>query len=73
VLGILCPWCMVTWAVTILLFWLVTLRNVRLGYFGVRMARVFGPAYGWVPLITVASYIAVAVVAQLRLDALSYL
>ena len=29
VLDVLCPWCMLTWAVTIPLFWVVTLYNLR--------------------------------------------
>ena len=73
VLGTLCPWCMVTWAVTIPLFWAVTLRGAKEGFFGARIMRAIGPAYSWVPLITVASYLVVAVIAQLRLDVLSYL
>ena len=73
VLGTLCPWCMVTWAVTIPLFWAVTLHNASWGRFGEWMARAVGPAYGWVPAITIGSYIVVAVVAQLRLDVLGQL
>jgi uncharacterized membrane protein len=73
VLGTLCPWCMVTWAVTIPLFWMVTLRGARDGHFGATARRTIGPASGWVPLITVVSYLVVAVIAQLRLDLLSYL
>ncbi|MGF1646408.1 MAG: vitamin K epoxide reductase family protein [Kineosporiaceae bacterium] len=33
-LGTLCPWCMVVWAVTVPLFWYVTLRNLTAGAFG---------------------------------------
>jgi uncharacterized membrane protein len=73
VLGTLCPWCMVTWAVTIPLFWAVTLRGAKDGHFGVAIRRTIGPAYSWVPLISVVSYLVVAVIAQLRLDVLSYL
>jgi uncharacterized membrane protein len=73
VLGTLCPWCMVTWAVTIPLFWAVTLHNAKEGRFGESARRLLGSAYGWVPLITVASYIVVAVIAQFRLDLLTYL
>jgi len=73
VLGTLCPWCMVTWAVTIPLFWAVTLHNAAEGRFGAATQRILGPAYSWVPAITVASYIVVAVLAQARLDILSYL
>ena len=34
VVGALCPYCMVVWAVTVPIFWYVTLRNVRQGAFG---------------------------------------
>lgn len=75
VLGTLCPWCMTTWAVVIPAFWLVTFRNVKDGAIpaGPRVRRVFGSLYGLVPLITLVSYIVVAILAQVRLDLLSYL
>jgi len=74
-LGTLCPWCMLTWAVVIPGFWLVTLRNLREGVFPVPAAvrRFAGAAYGWIPFITLLCYLAIAVIAQLRLDVLSYL
>lgn len=72
-LGTLCPWCMLVWAVTIPLFWTLTLSNARAGVFGVRLGAIGERLYAWVPAITIASYIIVAVVAQLRLDVLSYL
>lgn len=70
VLGTLCPWCMVVWSVTIPLFWAVTLYNLSTGTipFGARAKRFFAAAYGWVPLITIASYLLVAALAQVRLD-----
>ena len=72
VLGTLCPWCMVTWSVTIPLFWALTLYNLREGNIPVpeRARRVAGSLYSWVAVITLASYLVVAVVAQLRLDVL---
>ena len=75
VLGTLCPWCMVTWSVTIPLFWAVTLHTLRSGVWpvGERVRHVASSLYGWVPAITVASYLVVAVVAQLRLDVLGSL
>ena len=75
VLGTLCPWCMVTWAVTIPLFWAVTLYNLSQGNLPVpeRVRKVASALYGWVPAITLASYLVVAVVAQLRLDVLGNL
>jgi len=75
VLGTLCPWCMVTWSVTIPVFWAVTLRNFSSGVFGVppRARRFFTSAYGWVPALTIVSYIVVALVAQAGLDILNYI
>jgi uncharacterized membrane protein len=75
VLGTLCPWCMVAWLVTIPLFWAVTLRNLALGIIPLPSAlrRISAAAYGWVPALTVGSYLAVAIPAQLRLDVLAYI
>lgn len=72
VLGTLCPWCMVTWAVTIPLFWLswgMLLSASR----NERVARAAAATTAWVPLLTFASYLVVALLAQLRLEVLSYL
>ncbi|WP_223690369.1 vitamin K epoxide reductase family protein [Leifsonia poae] len=70
VLNVLCPYCMVTWAVTIPTFWAVTLYNLKEGNIPVPASarRFFGKVYGWVPLITIVSYVIVAVLAQIRLD-----
>jgi uncharacterized membrane protein len=75
VLGTLCPWCMVTWSATIPLFWAVTLYNLREGNIplGARVRRLGAALYGWVPAITLASYLVVALIAQLRLDVLGSL
>lgn len=71
VLGTLCPWCMLVWSVTIPLFFVVTLRNLREGVFGDR-ARPAGRALlPWVVPITVFCYLTVALLAQLRIDVLS--
>lgn len=69
-LHILCPWCMVTWAVTIPTFWAVTLYNLKTGHIPLptRSRRIAATLYGWVPVITVASYAIVAVLAQVQLD-----
>lgn len=69
-LSTLCPWCMVVWGATIPLFWAVTLHNLSSGNIpvGARARRFFSAAYGWVPLITLASYLVVAGFAQVRLD-----
>ncbi|PPH23774.1 vitamin K epoxide reductase family protein [Rathayibacter toxicus] len=74
VLGTLCPWCMITWSVVIPGFWLVTLRNLREGVFPVPAAirHCAAAAYRWIPFITFLCYLIIAVLAQLRLDVLSY-
>lgn len=75
VLGTLCPWCMVTWVVTIPSFYAVTLHVLRTGILpapaGVR--RGADRLMGWVPLLAVLSYAVVAILAQLRLDVLGAL
>ncbi len=38
-IGVLCPYCIVVWSVTIPLFWYVTLRNLSAGAFGAAAAR----------------------------------
>ena len=72
VLGTLCPWCMVTWVVTIPTFYAVTLHILRSGILpaprGVR--RVAETLMSWVPLLAVVSYAIIAVAAQVRLDVL---
>jgi len=73
VLGTLCPWCMLVWAVTIPAFWLVTFRSFADGYLGSAPRRVAEALYSFTPFITIASYIVVAIVAQVRLDVISYL
>lgn len=71
----LCPWCMVVWSVTIPMFWAVTLRNLKVGAIpaprALRKAAAVG--YRWVPVITLVGYIIIAIVAQVRLDVVSYL
>ncbi len=70
-LGTLCPWCMVVWTVTIAMFWTLTFQNAKSGVFG-DGAVVWGERlYTWVPLITFATYLIIAIVAQVRLDFLS--
>lgn len=70
VLGTLCPWCMVTWIVTIPTFYAATLHLMRSGVVpapqGLRDAA--ATLMGWIPLLAVLTYAVVALVAQLRLD-----
>jgi uncharacterized membrane protein len=72
VLGTLCPWCMVTWVVTIPTFYAVTLHVLRTGMVPVprRVREGAGRLMSWVPLLAVLSYAIIAIVAQLRLDVL---
>ena len=74
-LSTLCPWCMVVWVAVIPMSLATTLYNIREGNLplGGRAARVAGAVYGWLPLLTLAVYLVVAVVAQLRLDVLHHL
>ena len=68
VLGTLCPWCMLVWSVTIPLFWVVTLRNLREGVYGSAASGVGRALMPWVIPIVLASYLVVAIIAQVVLD-----
>lgn len=70
-LGTLCPWCMIVWSVTILMFWTLTLSNAKAGVFGSRLQPLGARLFSWTPVITLASYLIVAIIAQLRLDFLA--
>lgn len=74
-LGTLCPWCMTMWASMIPLFWVVTLHVVRSGVLPVpQEARdFFAEAYRWTWVIVILSYVAIVIVAQLRLDLLYFI
>jgi len=73
VLGTLCPWCMLTWAATIIMFWTLTGYTFREGHFGSAL-RGFGRwMYGWVPFLVIASFLVIAIIAQVRLDVLGHL
>ena len=72
-LGTLCPWCMLVWSMVIPMFWALTLFNAREGRFGSGLVRLGDLLYGWVPVITLAGYLIIAIVAQVRLDLLSML
>ncbi|TDW31338.1 vitamin K epoxide reductase family protein [Cryobacterium psychrophilum] len=75
VLDVLCPWCMVTWSVTIPVFLAVTLYNLKSGQIpaSASFRRVAAGAYSWLFVITIACYIAFAIVAQVNMDALNRL
>lgn len=69
----LCPWCMVTWSVTIPTFYLITLHVLRSGVVavpaGVRAAA--DRLMVWVPLATILSYALVLLLAQLEMEAVT--
>jgi uncharacterized membrane protein len=75
VLDVLCPWCMVTWAVTIPSFFAVTLYNLKSGYIPATASvrRFAAGAYSWLVVITHACYLVVAVVAQVQMGFLNRL
>ena len=75
VLGTLCPWCIATWSVVIPCFWLITFYTLKAGHIPVSggMRTAAAAAYGFVPLITLVSYLIVVVIAQLRLDLINHL
>ncbi len=75
VLATLCPWCMVTWTVMIPSFYAVTIHLFRAGIFPVsaKVRSGAGRLMGWLPLLTVLSYLVVALLAQLRLDVIGNL
>ena len=70
VLDVLCPWCMVTWTVTIPTFLAVTLYNLKTGNIPVpaRVRRAAAGAYSWIFVITIACYLIAAVIAQVQMD-----
>lgn len=71
-LATLCPWCMLTWAVTIPTFWSVTLRNLKT-YGRGGLGRAASGLYSWVPILSLACYLIIAVLAQVVLDVIGNL
>jgi uncharacterized membrane protein len=67
-LGVLCPWCMLTWSVTIPTFFATMLHLTRNGTF-TRNEKVQARAdslMAWVPLATVLAYAFIILLVQLR-------
>lgn len=71
VLSTLCPWCMVTWAVTIPTFYAVTIHLFRSGVVPVSDAarRRADGLMVWVPLAAILSYAIILLLAQIEMDA----
>ncbi|MFT4052174.1 MAG: vitamin K epoxide reductase family protein [Microbacterium sp.] len=74
-LGTLCPWCMLTWLVTIPTFYAVVVHLLRSGVVSnAPKVRAVGRSLGaWVPLMALLSYAVVLLLAQLRLNAIPQL
>lgn len=71
ILGVLCPWCMLTWAMVIPTFWAAVLYALKEGHLvGPVRSSWPGRLYGWVPTLTFFSYLLIVVLAQLQLDAI---
>lgn len=66
-LAVLCPWCMVTWAVTIPTFIATLVHLLRNGTLtrSTGVQRWAGRMTAWVPLITILAYAVVIAMAQL--------
>ena len=75
ILGTLCPWCMVTWLVTIPTFYAVWVHLLRAGAISdsARVRAVGTKLAPWVPLLAILTYAIVLLLAQLRLDAIPQL
>lgn len=67
-LGTLCPWCMVTWIAVIPTFLSTVAHLGSIGLFGERLTRYFDVAKSYVPVTAFALFVAIALIAQLRLD-----
>lgn len=74
-LGTLCPWCMVTWLVTIPTFYALGVHLLRSGVISdAPRARAVGARLAaWIPLMALVTYAIVLLLAQLRLDAIPQL
>lgn len=74
-LSTLCPWCMVTWTVTIPSFYAVVLHVLRAGIVPAPAAvqRFAAALIGWTPLIAVVTFAIIAVIAQAELHVLESL
>lgn len=70
VLDVLCPWCMVTWVVTIPVFLAVTLHNLIEGNLpaSATVRRFAAGAYSWIVVITIGCYLVAAAIAQVQMD-----
>jgi len=68
----LCPWCMVTWAVTIPTFYALTLHLLRSGQVPVSagVRRGADRLMAWVPLAAILSFALILLLAQIEMNAI---
>lgn len=68
----LCPWCMVTWSVTIPSFYVLTLHLLRIGVLPIseRARERANGLMAWVPLAAFLSYAVILMMAQFELNAI---
>lgn len=73
VLATLCPWCMVTWSVTIPTFFAVMVHLVRVGALPASAAarRRADALMAWTPLMAIVAFAVIGVIAQVQLDWIS--
>ncbi|HEX4442344.1 MAG TPA: vitamin K epoxide reductase family protein [Galbitalea sp.] len=71
----LCLWCSLVWLVTIPTFWLVTIRNLKVGNLAVgpRATRFWSGAYSWTPIITLVCYAIIFLLFEVVLNLLARL
>ena len=72
-IGTVCPWCALVYAVVIPMWLAVTLHNMAAGRYGTALVGVGSALVTWVPLLSLALYVVIALEAQLRLDIISQL
>ncbi|MFF3645252.1 vitamin K epoxide reductase family protein [Streptomyces sp. NPDC002564] len=65
VIGALCPWCLLVWAVVLPLFWFVTLHSLRTGALPApaRLTRMLG-RYAWAGPVLLYGVVAVLIVTR---------
>lgn len=72
VLGTICVWCTLTWAVTIVAFVSTTAVNLSRGVFGDGGRAAGRFLVRWSPLLVLLLFLVVAVLAQVRFDLIGY-
>jgi uncharacterized membrane protein len=73
VLGTICLWCVLTWSVVIPLFVSTTALNLSRGVYGAGAIPAGRFLLRWSPLIVLALYLVVAIIAQVRFDLINQL